>query len=110
MIAQILNDLYEDFAMYDGEDRGLMWSESDRLNAQRAAGRYAQMNRARGEDATWDGLLVQAVYEANAEVDPNLKTDALLRVAATALSFAASVQEQTDALNAAEEETEEDSE
>jgi hypothetical protein len=114
-VAEVLHDLYDGFDFDpEGEDHGLMWSTEEAERSGRQGAYWKQINDAREAqgNVTWDGLLLQAVYEANAESDPNTKTDALLRVAATALSFAKSVQRQTDAFNADEEaeQSEEDGE
>lgn len=106
-VAETLDILYDDFDFADeGEDRPLMWRTDEAERSARQAQTWAEINEAReggrrswdsiasNGGASWDGVLLQEVYEANGETDPNLKVDALLRVAATALTYAASVTRQ----------------
>lgn len=101
-MSEILNSLYEAFGDFDADD--LMLHRTDPSVNQSALDYWRQINESRkaiGEES-YDGLLAESLYAALAEADPNLKTDALLRVAATAIAFAVSVQQQTDAFKVEE--------
>lgn len=105
----IIQELYSTFgAEPEGEDRPLAYSYNDTHSYASLAGRQHAINVARTEldgDAAFDGVLFEAVCAANAETEPNLKIDALLNAAAVALAFAASVQRQLAAFDAAAEES-----
>lgn len=100
-IANVLHELYAGFDYAaEGEDHNLMRQPPEGFDAARTY--WSQINEARAAigETSYDGLLIEAHFTALSETDPNLRTDALLRVAATALAYAASVQRQTDAFNA----------
>lgn len=95
--ANVLDGLYAGFEVApEGEDYILSWSEREMLYCARGAEHWAEINAARvGENApSWDGLILEAAFAANAETDPNLRTDRLLELAAIALTAGASVQRQ----------------
>lgn len=59
----------------------------------RAADRWKQVNEARVEtdQLTWDGILLEEVYEALAETDLDLRRAELIQVAAVALAEVESI-------------------
>lgn len=108
-IATALDALYTNVSFAEvGEDYDLATTEND-LAVHASNGAYWQavvLAQAKADVLTYPVLLTQAYHEALGEADPNLKQDALLRLAATALSFAASVDRQTVEINAEDEEVE----
>lgn len=114
-VADTLHHLYEGFdPAEEGEDYALGVISSSAAIAAENARYFGEVNAARRaiHAVEWDGLLMEAVFAARAEADPNALTDRLLELAATAITYAESVQRQTDALNADAEadESEEDGE
>lgn len=110
-IESALNALYQEFGTEEfGEDYALMESEGQRAITVRLAEHQAETNEARQKAGilTYPGLLYEAANKAVGESDPSLKIDALLEAAAVALAFAASVQRQTLAFDAVEDEQEEE--
>jgi len=102
-IAETLHYLYEGFEVAEkGEDHGLSMGRGDVALAESAARYWGEVNDSRQTTGTteWDSILVEAVFKARAEQDPQAKTDRLLELAAVALTCAGSVQRQTDAFNA----------
>lgn len=102
-IAEILHTLYEGFGdLPESDDFMLARSAPEAFRS--AADYWAAVEAARVAEGSpsYDGMLNEAMYAALVEADPNLRTDALLRVAAVALAYAGSVQRQTDAFNAEE--------
>lgn len=103
-IAEILNTLYEGFGdLPEGPDYNLARSAPESFVT--AANYWSAIEAARVIEGqpSYDGLLNETMYAALAETDPNLRTDALLRVAAVALAYAGSIERQVAAFNAAEE-------
>lgn len=102
-IAMILHDLYDGFDFGDeGEDYNLSSiSDNDREVMASAHSYWKRVNEARRNEGVeeWDSILLEAVLAVRIETDPNLQTDRLLELAATAISYASSVQRQTEAFN-----------
>lgn len=95
MIADITDALYD---LLDdlGDGEGLALHRRDPGTYAGQAQYHADINAARIAQGalSYDGVLTEATYAALVEADPDLKTDALIRLAATALAFAGQVQEQ----------------
>lgn len=102
-IENTLDELFDTFEIAEvGEDYDLSpRSENTVAIARSRARHWAEINEARRNHGVvaWEGVIEEAFHGVAAEVDPNQKTDALLVLAATALTCAASVQRQTDAFN-----------
>lgn len=76
-------------------------SEQTRLQAERQADSWKQINdsRANEDTLTWDGILLEEVYEAISEADPVLRVEELVQVAAVALAEAESIWRLLDELD-----------
>lgn len=104
-IANALDALYDEFGTApEGEDHMLIWHEVFVEQHAGLADYWHDINAAREAEGSlaWDGLLMEATSAALSKTDPDERIDALLLVAATALTYSASVRRQTDALNAEE--------
>lgn len=106
-IAMTQHYLYEGFEPAEkGEDHGLSGlSDWDRDVIASVHAYWTETNAARtnaGLPLDWDAVLMEAFSGARIQTDPNLLTDGLLRLAATAITYAESVQRQTDEFNAPE--------
>jgi hypothetical protein len=68
------------------QDHPSSYGESDRRQAERTADHWKAINAARVEldVLAWDGILLEEVYEALAEIDPLLRRQELVQVAAVA--------------------------
>lgn len=96
-IDGVLDALYDEFETADqGEDYALGSSANQmRIHEQAAKHWQETIEASRNADAlTFPALLAEGYHSSAGEADPNLKVDALLRLAATALVFAASVERQ----------------
>lgn len=104
--ATTLHYLYEGFDPHEtGEDHSLSGlTDSDRELVESIGAYWREHNAALAASdevpTEWDGILMEAFCDARAERDPNLQTDAMLRLAATAITYAESIQRQTAAFNA----------
>lgn len=70
------------------QDHPSIYGETDRRNFEKTANHWKAINDARVEmdTLTWDGILLEEVYEALTESDDDLRRAELLQVAAVALA------------------------
>jgi len=75
------------------QDHPSFISELDRRRAAKSETHWKQRNAARVADGslTWDGILLEEVYEALAEDEPNLRRAELIQVAAVAAAEVESI-------------------
>lgn len=91
--VSICNEVIDERAKQDAkwgeQTHGNQRNENTRAAAQKAADRYKRINDSRvAEDAlTWDGVLLEEVYEAIAEADSVKLREELIQVAAVAVAW-----------------------
>lgn len=108
--SEVVAERLEQIAQWGEQDHASTWSPQDQRQAARTADYWKQINNARVEldGLTWDGILLEEVYEALAEADPLLRRMELIQVAAVAMAEVESIDR--NILNAESTEEIEDSE
>lgn len=86
--AEVVNERASQLAKWGQQDHLSTFSENDRRNFAKTADHWKQINDARSElgCSTWDGILLEEVYEALCEEDYDLRRAELIQVAAVALA------------------------
>lgn len=80
------------------QDHPSLYSEDALRRWERQAESWKAINDAREAEGTlsWDGILLEEVYEALSETEPTLRIAELIQVAAVALAEAESIQKYLD--------------
>jgi hypothetical protein len=86
IVREIADERESQLARWGQQDHPSSASELDRKRAQKNADHWKQRNDARVEAGilTWDGILLEEVWEALAEEDENRRREELIQVAAVA--------------------------
>lgn len=84
--AEVTAERLNQVERWGQQDHPSSYGESDRRSYERTANYWKQINDARVnlESLAWDGILLEEVYEALAEIDPLLRREELIQVAAVA--------------------------
>ena len=113
-IKDLLEDVYVE-RLAQIEEFGVqrwrsIYSERVLRDYERKADSLKQINDARDEagDLSWDGILLEEVYEALSETEPSLRIDELIQVAAVALAEAEAIQALLDELDQSDDESDEE--
>jgi hypothetical protein len=85
---EVVAERERQIAKWGVQDHPSSYSENERRVAERASVRWKRVNDARVAEGTltWDGILLEEVYEALAESDPAARRAELIQVAAVALA------------------------
>lgn len=75
-------------AQWGTQDHPSLWGETDRRSFERTSKFWHEVNDARVQldSLSWDGILLEEVFEALSEIDPLLRRMELIQVAAVALA------------------------
>lgn len=88
LAGEVVSERLAQIEQWGTQDHPSTYGESDRRQAERTAEYWKAINTARVEleCLSWDGILLEEVYEALAESDPLLRRMELVQVAAVALA------------------------
>lgn len=109
VLAEVIAERANQEAKWGEQNHPSLFSENARRKFAAAADRWKAINDARSADddsaVTWDGVLLEEVYEALAEEGEDLMRTELVQVAAVAVAWIESIDRRTRLLE--DEETEE---
>ena len=94
LLQLVANEREAQVAEFGQQDHRSLYSENALREFQRKADHYHQVNDARVAEGSlsWDGILLEEVYEALSETDPVLRIEELVQVAAVALAEIEAIQ------------------
>lgn len=100
LLGRTLAEMEAQHEQWGEQNHQNVYSEDALRRFARQADSWKQINDARVEDGnlTWDGILLEEVYEALSETEPELRIEELVQVAAVALSEAAAIYRLLDSL------------
>ena len=98
IVNEIAAERLSQVATWGVQDHPSTYSDLDRKRAEKHANHWKQVNSARvaNDTLTWDGILLEEVYEALAEKDPFLRRAELVQVAAVAAAEIESIDRWAD--------------
>lgn len=84
--TEVAHERENQIVLWGQQDHPSLRGETDRRSFARTADYWKEVNNARAEleNLSWDGILLEEVFEALCEVDPLLRRAELLQVAAVA--------------------------
>lgn len=88
LLSEVAQERYAQIEKWGQQDHPSIYSGADRRKYEATADHWKQINAARVELdlLTWDGILLEEVFEALAESDDLLRREELVQVAAVALA------------------------
>lgn len=90
---EVLGERESQIAQWGDQKHPLVFSESDRLRFAKQADLWKQINAARVVEGslTWDGILLEEVYEALGEANPDLGRAEFIQVSAVGQAIVESI-------------------